>query len=75
LQVGGKAVQILIIGQNRRALGPPIDAVPNPEQAQDHRHIFVPRAGAKMFVHGVGAVEQFDKAIKANRQGNRQANG
>ncbi len=74
LEVGREAVHILVIRQNRFGFGTEEVVVPDTDQRQQHRQVFLSRSGGEVFVHGVGAVEQLNKVVEAYGQDDRQTN-
>ena len=75
LEVSGEAVHVLVIWQNGLRLGVEEIVVPDAEQPQRDRQILLQRRGAEVFIHRVGAGEQFLKVVEADGNGDGQANG
>src|SRR5687768_5628345 len=48
LEVGRQTVQVLIVRQDGMSLSPEKIVVPNPQQTEDHRQIFLQRRRAEM---------------------------
>ncbi len=57
LQVGGEALQVLLVGQHGDRLRAEEVGVPDGEQAQQHRQVALERRGAEVLVHLVEAGE------------------
>ena len=56
LEIGGKALQILLVGQHGDGLGAEEIVVPDGEQTHQHRQVALERRGAEMLVHFMEAV-------------------
>ena len=72
LQVGGKSIEALVVGEHRVGLGPEEVHVPYPEQGERHRHVPVERRIAKVEIHRMRPGEQLPKPRHARRDGDRQ---
>ena len=75
LEIRGEPRQILVIRQQRRALRAKEIAIPNPQQRQNHRHVFLKRCRRKMAVHGMKAIQHAHKVFRTNRNHQRQPDG
>ena len=73
LQVVGDVAQVVVVGQDRVAACAPEVAVPDTQQAEQHRDVALEGRVAEMQVHVVGAGQQFLEIGDADRHGNRQA--
>lgn len=73
LEVGGKAVHILVVRQNRFGFSAEEVVVPDTDQRQQHRQVFLSRRGGEVFVHRVRAGEQLDEVVEAHGQDDGQA--
>ncbi len=62
LQVGGEALEVLVVGQDRQRLGAEEVRVPDGEQAEQHGQVGVQRGGAEVLVHGVEAGEHLARS-------------
>src|SRR3569623_1594603 len=67
LEIGGKAMEILIVGQDGVSLGAEEIVVPDTEQRAHHRQILLERRRAEMFIHLVRAGEQFLEPTHAQK--------
>ncbi len=75
LEIGRKALQILLVGQHGDGLGAEEVVVPEAEQAHQHRQVALERRGAEMLVHLVEAVEHGAEIVRADGQHGREADG
>ncbi len=75
LQVLGDVAQVVVVRQDRVALGAPEVAVPHAQQGQQYRHVLFERRGLEVLVHGVGTGQQFLEVGGTDGQGDRQADG
>ena len=57
LKVGGKALQVLIVGEHCERRRSEKVVVPDRQQAQQRRHVACERRRAKMLVHGAHAAQ------------------
>ncbi len=73
LQVGGEAVQVLVVGEDAAGLGAEEAAVPDREQAHQHRQVAGRRRLAEVLVHRVEAGEHLGELRRADRQHGREA--
>ena len=74
LEVRRETVHILVIRQNRLSFRTKEIVVPDANQRQQYRQVFLGRRGGEMLVHRVCARKQFNEVIKADGENNRQAN-
>ena len=72
LEVGRKAVHILVVRQNRFGFSAEEVVVPDPDQRQQHRQVFLRRGGGEVFVHRVRAGEQLNEVVEADGQDDGQ---
>src|SRR5208282_6794988 len=75
LKIGGKTMQILIVGKDGLGLSAEEIVVPDAHDAEDRGEILFQRGRAEMFVHGVSAGEQLLEIIHADEDGDGQAYG
>ena len=75
LEVGGEAVQVLVVGQDGDGLGAEEVGVPDGEQAEEDGQIFLERRGAEVLVHGVEAGEHVAEIVRADGDHGGQADG
>ena len=73
LQVGGKALEILLVGQHGDGLGAEEIVVPDREQTHQHRQVALERRGAEMLVHLVKAAEHGAEIVRADGHHGREA--
>ncbi len=74
LEVGRETVHILVIRQNRFGFSTEEVVVPDTDQRQQHRQVFLSRGGGEVFVHRVRAREQLNKVVEAYGQDDGQTN-
>jgi hypothetical protein len=75
LQVGRQAAQRAVVRRDAAA-GEAVEvAVPDVEQAQARRQVALQRRGAEVLVHRMRAGQQLAKALRADGDGDRQADG
>jgi hypothetical protein len=75
LQIGRKALEVLLVGQHSHRLRPEEVVVPDAQQRHQHGEIPLERRGAEMLVHFVKAVQHGPVVIGADSQHGRQADG
>lgn len=73
LEVGRKAVHVLVVRQNRFGFSAEEVVVPDPDQRQQYRQVFLRRGGGEVFVHRVRAGEQLNEIVEADGQNDGQA--
>ena len=73
LQVGREALEVLLVRHHADGLRVEEVAVPDREQAHDHRQVLRERRGAEVHVHVVEAGEHLVEAVGADREHRRQA--
>ena len=75
LQVGGQATQAMVVRGHAAAGLTEEGTVPDIQQAEPDGQVGVPGLFGKVLVHGGTATDKFQKAIRANGDGDRQAHG
>ena len=75
LEIGGKALQILLVGQHGDGLGAEEVVVPDAKQTHQHRQIALERRGAEMLVHLMEAAQHGAEIVRADGQHRRKADG
>ena len=75
LQVGGKAMQPPVVGQDHLARGALQVLVPHGDQRQQHGQVVRERRRAEMLVQLAATGQQFPEMVAADGDGNRQADG
>src|SRR6185437_258324 len=73
LEIGGKSLQILLIGQHRDGLSAEEIVVPETDEAHQHRQVAFERRRAEMLVHVMEAAEHCSKIIRSDRDHGREA--
>lgn len=68
-------MHVLVIGQDSFTFGTKEVVVPDTENGQDDGNVVLEWSVQKVLVHLVSTAEELLKVIKANVDGNRQANG
>ncbi|MNT27298.1 hypothetical protein D3C72_1629240 [compost metagenome] len=74
LEVGREAVHVLVVRQDRFGFSTEEVVVPDADQCQQHRQVFLSRGGGEVLVHRVRAGEQLNKVVVAHGQDDRQTN-
>ena len=72
LQVGGEALEVLLVGHHADRLGAEEIAVPDGEQPHQHRQVLRQRRGAEVLVHGVEAGQQLGELLGPDRHHRRE---
>ena len=75
LQVGGQTAQAVVVGCHAAAGLAEEGAVPDIQQPKPDGQVGVPGLFGKVLVHGGTATDKFQKAIRADGDGNRQTYG
>ena len=75
LEVGREAVHVLIVRQDGFRLGAVEVVVPQANQRQQHRHVLLIGGSSEVHVHLEGTLQQGFEIFKADRQGDRHADG
>src|SRR5579872_6258138 len=73
LKIGGKALQILLVGKNSDRLCAEEIVVPDRKQSHDNRQVALERRGAEMLVDRMEAGKHRAKVLGANRYHGRQS--
>ena len=72
LQIGGKALQILLVGQHGDGLRAEEIVVPDGQQAHQHRQVLLEWRGAEVLVHLVEAGEHRAEIVRADGEHRRK---
>src|SRR5215471_10631471 len=75
LEVRGKPLQILFVGQYGKGLRAEEIIVPDADQAHEYRQIALERRRAEMLVHLTEAAEHGVEIVRPDRQHGREADG
>ncbi len=75
LEVGGEAVQVLVVREHRVAGSAEEVVVPNADEGEDHRHVLVGRGGLEMLIHLVGALVELHVVLEADAERDGEADG
>src|SRR5215468_7730688 len=75
LQISRKALEILLIGQNRHGLCAEEVVIPDGQEAHEHRQVALKWRGAEMFVHLMEAIQHGAEVIRADSKHGRKADG
>ena len=75
LQIGGKARQALVIGNDGARRMPADVAVPDAEQTHQHRQVLQHRRVTEMLVHGMAAIEEAAEILWSDGDHQRQPDG
>src|SRR5262245_5514363 len=73
LEIRGKPLQVLFVGQHRDGLGAEEIVVPDADQTHQHRQIALEGRGAEMLVHFTEASQHGVEMVRADRQHGREA--
>ncbi len=65
LEIGGKAIKVLIIGENRLRCRSIKIVIPNSEQRKNHRDVLFKGLALEVLIHGVSTFEHADEIVKA----------
>lgn len=72
LEVSGKTVHVLIVRQNGFGFGAEEVVVPDTDQRQQHRQVFLRRRFGEVLIHGVRAAQQLLEVVITDGQRDRQ---
>src|SRR5690349_23473375 len=75
LQIGGKSLQVLLVGKDRDGLSIEEIYIPDGEQAHEHGKVLSKRRLAEVLVHLMTAVEHGQEIVWSNRNHRRKADG
>src|SRR6266542_3140596 len=75
LQISRKALEILLIGQDRHGLCAEEIVVPHAQEAHEHRQVALEGSGSEMLVHLVKAVQHGAEVIRPYGKHRREADG
>ena len=68
LEVGGEAVQVLVVREHRVAGSAEEVVVPHADEGEDNRHVLVGRGGLEMLIHLVGALMELHVVFKTDAE-------
>ena len=68
LEVGGQAVQVLVVREHRVAGSAEEVVVPYADEGEDNRHVLVGRSGLEMLIHFVGALVELHVVVETDAQ-------
>ena len=75
LEIGGEAVQVLVVRQDRLRLGAEEVVVPDADQGQQDGNVAVERRIPEVDVHHIEALQQLPEVVEADGTGNGQPDG
>ena len=75
LEIGGEALEILLVGQHGHGLGAEEIVVPDGEQAHQHRQVALEGRGAEVLVHLMEAVQHGAEIVRPDGEHGREADG
>lgn len=75
LEVGSKAVHILVIGQKCMGFTSVAVYIPHSQHGQENRHILLQWSSMEVFIHPVASSKQALKVVKTNMKGDGETNG
>ena len=68
LEVGGQAVQVLVVREHRVAGSAEEVVVPHADEGEDNRHVLVGRGGLEVLIHFVGALVELHVVFEADAE-------
>ena len=68
LEVGGEAVQVLVVREHGVARSAKEVVVPNTDEGEDNREVLVGRSGLEMLIHFVSALVELHVVIETNAE-------
>lgn len=74
LEVSGKAVHVLVVRQNRFGFRTEEVVVPDADQRQQHRQVFLRRSGGEVLIHRMRAGQQLNEVVEAHGENDGQTN-
>ena len=69
LEVGGEAVQVLVVREHRVAGSAEEVVVPHADEGEDNREVLVDRSGLEMLIHFVGALVELHVVVETDAEG------
>ena len=75
LEVGGQAVQVLVVREHRVAGSAEEVVVPHADEGEDNRHVLVGRGGLEMLIHFVGALVELHVVFETDAERDGKTNG
>ncbi len=75
LEVGGQAVQVLVVREHRVAGSAEEVVVPHADEGEDHRHVLVGRSSLEVLIHFVGALVELHVVLEADAESDGEADG
>lgn len=75
LEVCRETVHVLVIGKNGLSLRTKEVVVPNTQDSHNNRQVLVQWGSLEVVIHFMSTAKQFMEVVKANVDGNRQADG
>ena len=73
LEVGGEAVQVLVVREHGVAGSAKEVVVPNADEGEDHREVLVGRSGLEMLIHFVSALVELHVVFETDAESNGEA--
>ena len=68
LEVGGQAVQVLVVREHRIAGSTEEVIVPHADEGENHRHVLVGRGGLEVLIHLIGALVELHVVLEADAE-------
>ena len=75
LEVIGKLVEVLVVGEKKLGLGPVEIVVPDADDSQDDGKVLLQRSLPEVLVHTVSTPEELLEVIVSDNESDRQSNG
>ncbi len=72
LEVGGEALEVLLVGQYRDALCAEEVVVPDGKETHEHGQVLLKRRGTEMLVHGMEAGEEVGEVLRSDGDHGRE---
>jgi len=75
LEVGGEAVQVLVVREHRVAGSAEEVVVPHADEGENHRQVLVGRSGLEVLIHLVGTLMELHVVLEADAERDGEADG
>ena len=75
LEVGGEAVQVLVVREHGVAGSAKEVIVPHADEGEDNGQVLVDRSGLEMLIHFVGALMELHVVVETDAESNRKTDG
>ena len=75
LEVGGKAVEVLVVGENGVAFGSVKVVIPDADESHENGDVLREGSGSEVFVHAVGTGQEFFEGVGSDDDGDGKTDG